>query len=181
MTPEQEQQVKDHRNLAMWAVNNHPLRNSRFHDEIESSAMEALCRAVISYCPEHECSLRTWILMKVHWGILDELRSFKDVRRKHNFAIISLDALLQAYKDHEPGVMLPPIGVEDLSSLETSEWVNWALASLPPKLHTLATEMWIEGRILRACGEDRGLTESRMCQLMRQVEDIVRKRVMQAA
>lgn len=135
----------------------------RYQDQdfLESAAGLAIVKALESYKPEESASLQSWLRAKMLWGVTDALRMTEGGSRgklklggRKSFRLSTFedpDNLLAFEEDKDAALLTEDV----INVLKTEKDTRTA--------HVLVSR--IQGKTLKAIGEDIGVSESRASQI----------------
>ena len=134
------------------------------HGELSTQAMYGAWVAARAWSPEGGKSLERWGWVKIRQVMVDEHRI--DAKRRRAEAdpvyLESLDAMLEV---HGTVDVLVAFNEPSFREFEDREMVRQILTLLEPLDAEVIERTFLQGVSLKALGAERGVTESRMCQL----------------
>lgn len=164
---DRDQLVLDHVWLAEVVAAHIPKPIGFDFEDARSAALEGLLRAARVFDPTRGGQFKPFAAQRIRWAILDAIRAdspWTNSRggRARAWPVLIADVPRHQERSDEP----EPEEVVILE--EEAAAVRDAVDALPPRLQLVVRRHFYEDRTLTQIGADLGVTESRVCQLMKE-------------
>lgn len=181
LTPEQQRLVAEHIEVADRAafavMRGWPKMNQHWAnintDEVQAVAYEILCQAVFTWKPEKGSDFGGYAYKRIKYGIIDWLRQVGPYTRSRRERVDVTAVSWVDEGDTELDDGRVPTEHQMSHEQDTTDgdivaddFVFYCLDQLDPRERYVAHQMYVEGRTLAAIGEDLGVTESRVSQIL---------------